>query len=120
MCAYSGLLRQKEVLQKLEIAKKVKDAQKDVLKALDENESDYKTKKGKLETKIDECKATMSSLRDDFWQLFELLLGDALIPQWQEIVRKETAVDGYVARDGKRETGKRGKTFAALKACLRS
>ena len=28
--------------------------------------------------------------------------------------------DGYVAQDGKHMTGKPGKTFAALKACIRS
>ena len=110
----------KEYRKNWQFAKKVKEAQKDVLKKLDEDESDYETKKDELDTKIDECEHTMNSLHNDFWQLFELLLGDALIPQWQEIVRKETTVDGYVARDGKCETGKGGKKFAALKACIHS
>ena len=62
------------------IYKKDKDAQKQVLKDLDENESDFVTKKDKLETKNDEWTHAMTTLCDDFWQLFELLLGDTLIP----------------------------------------
>ncbi len=63
------------------VYKKVRAAQKVALNGLDPTDADYSIRKDEFETKIDKCTATMKSLRSNLWQLFENLLGAALIPE---------------------------------------
>ena len=50
--------------------------------------------------------------------MFELLLDASLVADWRAIVKKETTQDGYVAKNGVRRSGIRGKSYAALRACI--
>ena len=99
-------------------AKKVKTAQQNVLNALDATDPDYASNKEELDNKIAECSANMQSLCSNFWRRFKILLGAAIIPEWHQIVEKETQTEGYIAKNGKRMTGKCGLTNAALTACI--
>ena len=63
----------------------------------------------------------MTTLKKEYWTLFERILGSSLIPDWQHIVEVETATKGYIGRDGKRVEDKtRGKRFASMEWCVRS
>lgn len=86
------------------------------LDKLQKGTKEYKELKKELASSI----SVRESCRDDFWQLFERMLHAPLVPKWQEIVVTETDTDGYVARGGTRQTGKRGKTMTAMGACIRT
>ena len=53
------------------------------------------------------------------WQLWEDLLGEVLVANWNEIVEKVTLGADYVDSSGRRKLGPRGRTFGAFDACLR-
>jgi hypothetical protein len=50
-----------------------------------------------LEEENKELTAEMTTLKKDFWTLFERLLGASLVPDWQRIVEDETATKGYIS-----------------------
>ena len=102
------------------LAKQARTAQKDAKSAISDEDSDCESKRDTFDSKINECTCTMKSAREDFWQLFENLIAPGLVNDWQQIVAKETSTEGYVARNGIRKMGKRGKTNAALNACIRT
>ena len=61
----------------------------------------------------------MATLKKEYWTLFKRLLGSSLIPDWQNIIRVETATKGYIGCDGKRVDDKiRGKRFASMDWCV--
>ncbi len=65
-----------------------------------------------------ECKETVKSYHQDLWGLFEKLLDTLLVPDWNEIMKKETATEGWIAKGGVRKINKRGKLTQALVACV--
>ena len=63
----------------------------------------------------------MTTLENEYWMLFEQLLGLSLIPDWQNIVQVKTATKGYIGRDCIRVEGKVcGKRFSSMDWCVRS
>ena len=61
--------------------KKARTAQRKALNGIDHNNANHVTHKEEFDTKVAECSATMKSLHSNLWQLFENLLGLALIPE---------------------------------------
>ncbi len=41
----------------------------------------------------------MTTLKKEYWTLFERLLGSSVIPDWQHIIEVKTATKGYIGRD---------------------
>ncbi len=61
----------------------------------------------------------VTTLKKEYWTLFEQLLDSSLTPDWQHIVEVKSAPKGYIGRDGKRVEDKtRGKRFASMEWCV--
>ncbi len=52
-----------------------------------------------------ECEESIKSYRQDLWGLFEQLLDTALVPDWNEIIKKETATDSWIVKGGIHKNG---------------
>ena len=50
-----------------------------------------------------EAKKEKKEARKNLWGLFEQLLDNPLVADWQTIVKAETVEPGYIARDGKKK-----------------
>ena len=70
-------------------------------------------------TKSKEHSTKAASALDDIWSLFERLLDPCLVSDWHVIVDEETKQPGWIAKGGLKKNTVRGRSVAALKACIR-
>ena len=70
-----------------------------------------------LKTAIKEYRVQSSAVQDEAFDYFEKLLDQTLVPVWRDIVVEQCDTDGYVDLNGKKQTGKRGRSFGSLQAC---
>ena len=96
--------------------------QQDIVDAIAEDtiDSDELDKRSGAVEYVKELDVQIKDAKNEFWSLWERLLGQDLLPKWHEIVVIQCDTTGYIDTDGIRVDGaKRGRRFASMRACLR-
>ena len=86
----------------------------------EERDGITRTKRQWLEIEIEEARQAREEAIKGYWALWEKLLSPTLMNKWHEIVRHECETAGYIAKNGVKKTGKRGKSIAAHWYCRRA